>query len=260
MTTVISHSIAGTGHYKSPHGFENDANAADPYGWTTTEVLGTIAVGASYTTHNKVVDQSRTATGGGNISLINTFVSAQGYGTIECWFATTDVTKINVLVVKGGSDNAIIIEQSGSNFYAYNGNGIGGGAYSAALVAAANATWYRIRIDFECTAGGYLGMGQYKWSLWINGTEYDNAGAHWGFTNNQATLTTFYTQLASNNAYHSYMDGVGYSWDSGYALGDNNTEYTSVPYKRALARRGTHESHHDFSSFDITKMSFPQQL
>jgi len=260
MTTVISHSIAGTGHYKSNHGFVNDANGADPYRWTVSEAGGTVGIIASSTTHNKVLELHDTS--GAALVSAKTPDFDQGYGTIEYWYKTSKIADTHNFLYAYSEDDTMLLRLSTlstggiTGWYYYNG---GGNVKITGFPDPAVDTWYRVRIDFECTAGGYLGLAQYTWKLTVDGTAQTSADQ--GFLANKPEFhyLTFETH-AAHNTYYDYIEALGFSWDGNYTIGDNATEYTSVVYKHAKARRGTHESHHDFSAFDITKMSFPSQI
>lgn len=79
-------------------------------------------------------------------------------------------------------------------------------------------TWYRIRIDFECTADGYMGLTQYHWKVFINDMEF----GEYAFRNNQPQVdwVVWFTDIASLN-YYQYIDAIGYSWDSDYTIDEN---------------------------------------
>lgn len=256
MTTVKVVSYAGTGYYTTAMGFINDANAAVPNGWTDNTGAGcTSTIVASAGTHNKVLDLND-ASGANYCNIKTRLFGSLTYGTLEVYGRMTDVTKSLVIqLCKSDETVAFNVNISSSKFTINNGavveiTGVG---------APANDTWYHVKIHFETTAGSYQGLAQYTFRVYIDGTVQTNAD--FAFWNNVSNVNSVNFQTGpASSGYHGYIDAVGCTGYLGYAVGDNTNAYTTVPYRHAKARRGTHESHHDFSSFDITKMSFPQQI
>lgn len=251
MTTIKSIAYAGTGYYKGNIGcFENDANATVPYGWVDASGVGCSAtIVASYGTHNKVLKLADASAA--NIAQINYILLDGTYGTMEFYMANDDVTKNNILKIWHGASDIIVFFIGNSKFQYIDDTG----THDLGL-AAVNDTWYKGRIDWECTAGGYQALAQYKWHAYVNDVHYGD----YNFKSNQdhVDLMNFFTNAASTG-YNGYWDAIGFPTLGNYTIGDNANTYTTMVYRHAKSRRGTHESHRDFSSFDITKMVFPEQ-
>jgi len=255
MTSVISHSIAGTGHYKDPYSFKNDANAVAPYydGWTfTLSASCTAQMIASAGTHNKVLELYDNNAAGNAVAKFR--IGTQTSGTIEYWIMVSNSDVIILMQMDSGdASNGPNLRFNADATIEYRN----AAAVWTDIVGYAANTWYRIRIDFECGAGGYEGLAADHMHVYINDTKYSDLE----FYKAKDNLTRLY--ISSNNVAvgtYTYIDATGFVGLNGYILGDNATQYTTIPYKHVKAKRGAHESHHDFSSFDITKMSFPSQI
>jgi len=250
MTTVISHSIAGTGIYKTPIGFANDANAAFPYRWTNqSTATSTTTVIASAGTHNKVLELYD-ATNLTRAQCYFTLSADVVSGTIEWYWSISAINKFNCIWLKdsAAAEMLYLENQTGTSVYRCLSSGA---VWTTLINPIVAAQWYHFRVDYV--------VATHKCNVYVDGVlKADNVD----FTNNGALgFYKFHTDTANTpNAFYVYFDAIGVTGVNGYAIGDNLNAYTSVVYKRALARRGTHESHHDFSAFDITKMSFPQQI
>lgn len=254
MTTVITHSIDGTGHYKGYDGFKNDANAATPYysGWSFN--IGTDCTAqmiASAGTHNKVLELYDNNAAG--VIVAKLLFGFKTSGTIEYWIMVSDSTVVTLMQMD--RSDAVVGPNLRFNSDATIEYRNVAGAWTDIVGYAAN-TWYRMRIDFECGDGGYEGLAADTMHVYINDTKYSDLQ----FYQAKEQLTRFYVSTSSAGQYYVYLDAVGFAGILKYSIGDNATQYTTVPYKHAKTKRGTHESHHDFSAFDITKMSFPSQI
>jgi len=212
---IAYYRITGTAkYYIDAVGYSWDSNydIGDnlyPLGWHTSEAGGTVSVISDLDNHNKVVELSDTD-GGNNVIMHKTI--SQTYGTIEFWMRTNEAGKDSLFRLKGVGNNVIILKIDADKFQYYDG------AWHDVGLGASDNTWYHIRIDFEGTAGGYSGLAQYDWKVFINGVEYGD----YNYASNQGTLDLieFYTNVAESN-YIMYVDAVGFSWDVDYDIGDN---------------------------------------
>ena len=83
-------------------------------------------------------------------------------------------------------------------------------------------TWYHVRIAFETGAGGYEGLSEDTFKIWINGTEY---GAY-DFSVQAGVFTVLYLKTyIVDSGYTYYIDGLDFSWRDGYSEGDNLNPY-----------------------------------
>lgn len=169
-----------------------------------------VSIVSSWQSHRKVL-KCADANAATLIDVYNSF-SAQPYGTIEFFVGTTDASRrFNVYFQTVGTIVfGMRIEADQFQYY-------DGGWVNIGVVPSDNAL-YHIRIDFECTTGGYQGLAQYDWHIYINGTHYGD----YDFASNEASLNRL--RLFGNNAaanYDVYFDAFGYSWDISYKIGDN---------------------------------------
>ena len=88
--------------------------------------------------------------------------SAQTSGSVEVWLRTTDTNKYSVFTLRSSAQQGSFISISNDKFQYYDGS------YHD-ICAAANNTWYHIRVDFECGAGGYEDLEADEYNIWING-------------------------------------------------------------------------------------------
>lgn len=167
----------------------------------------------SFNKHKKVIELYDN-NGAGNCEYHNDFSSAQGYGTIEYWVKTSDATLLNDVRLFNGATRVAVLAIDSDMFRYYDGewHDVNDG------LMALDDTWYHIRIDFECTAGGYKGLAQFEWRTYINGKIYGD----YNFENNETTVDTLWLITSTGDSgYYSYYDAFGYSWDSNYNIGDN---------------------------------------
>ena len=217
-----------SGYYPATYGFENDEDGTIPDEWqyrlTIPQQDSYIKIISSLDGHKKVVDLYKGNTYGSHLHMWNNF-SDQEYGCIEFWIRTTDLTERSEFIVRNrdsGSFCAVGLGD-GSNFSVY---ALGGWQYMPTFVASSNS-WYHISIEFECGLGYHYNLDQYYFRIIINGVssidyrmDYDAPIA------NQVTILQNW--LYSN--YHTYLDGIGFSWDPKYNLGDNLNEGLLLSY------------------------------
>ncbi|MFX1315216.1 MAG: OmpL47-type beta-barrel domain-containing protein [Promethearchaeota archaeon] len=228
-----------SGYYPASYGFENDENEAIPEEWfdatgTWQNITGSepnvyAEVIESYNGHNKVVELYDDVTD--KFAAVARNFTAQYYGSVELWIYSTDVSLRTQVGFAQSMSVGFSLLTRNDVWEARNGNLIqmaGGGSMPAPL----DNTWYHIRIDFECTTGGYQGLGQYQWKCYINGTE----SAAENFYSPKDYVETF--RLRTNEAdsgYTSYADAVGFSWDNDYTFGDNMDEGLLLSYKTSFS-------------------------
>jgi len=128
------------------------------------------------------------------------------------------LAKASTVLVSGNGNTVLGVQIDGSLWKFL--NAASGWSNLTTFAAPNNDTWYRITIDFECTAGGYQGLAQYKYTIYIDGTEQDAGDL--SFDNNEAHVDDiqWYTD-ATDTAYSFFVDAIGYTWDAGYSRGDN---------------------------------------
>ncbi|MFW9971768.1 MAG: hypothetical protein ACFFDF_16375, partial [Candidatus Odinarchaeota archaeon] len=141
----------------------------------------------------------------------NSFSSAQTSGTIEFWVRTTDATRTNYILFYQSGVQKITSRINGDLFQWHDGS------IWHNLMSISDNTWYHFRIDFECGDGQYQGLSPDTATIYINDV---NKGTYSFNGANNLDTVRFYLDTAS--VYYSLLiDGVGYSWDSSYSIGDN---------------------------------------
>jgi len=203
-----------SGYYPGTFGFENDNIGDSPYTWEdlsgndcSSQVIG------SLDGHNHVLDcydNSNLA-----ISAIDNNFSNQSYGTIEFWIRTTNTTAYTDIdfLIEGTQVFTFIIENDQFNYW--------NGSTMNYIADAYDNLWQHIRIDFDCTTGGYQALSQYQYKVYINDVDYGVINFWRNRTHiNRILIKSHY----GNTGYHSYFDAFGFSWDPNYNIGDNKEE------------------------------------
>ncbi|MFX0017277.1 MAG: zinc ribbon domain-containing protein [Promethearchaeota archaeon] len=209
----ITYNAPMNGYYPATYGFENDKNGNNPSRWEIREGGGTCKVIESEASHSKIVELN-------DISDINRVYMNQTligipYGTIEFWWRIDDTTK-SVAISLFNGDTWVISLVMDNSIFKYWDSG-----WQDLGISATSDTWYHIRIDFECTTGGYEGLAQYYYDIYIDGTFYGDY--NFILSESQIDLIHFNTNIGYNN-YNAYIDAIGYSWDPYYNVGDNLNE------------------------------------
>ena len=211
---------AMSGYYPATYGFEHDVEGSNPVGWILSEPLDTSGqVISELDDHKKILelyDNSNTQ----YLNCYNTFLDKTS-GTIEFYFRVDDSggtdNVMHFMLNEGGSHIIWLRHLNGGLLYRYPS---GWKSINSINID----TWYYVRIDFECDAGGYKGLSADKVDIYINDVIKVSDG---DFTNPSigvnkvifATDSTF-----TDDAFHCYIDAIGYSWDENYDIGDNLDE------------------------------------
>ena len=212
--------------YPATYNFKDEAdgtsgNDIDFVDSSTTDTNTTLQIISSLDGHRKVLEMYDNDAGA--IVRVNHDISDITYGTYEFWMQTSDATLENIHAIKHGGAWVYAFRIDADQFQYWDG-----GWANVGLVPS-DDTWYHIRIDFECTAGGYQGLAQYDWHVYINGVYYGD----YDFNSNEAhiDILTIYTN-AGDSGYYSYYDAWGVSWDTDYTVGDNRTVKFHDPYNK----------------------------
>ena len=78
-------------------------------------------------------------------------------GTVELWFRTTDVVKLNQIILRYGLTNRVRMSVEDFKWH----YSITSNTYEIPGLSSLNVvpnTWYHIRLDFEASSGGYQGL------------------------------------------------------------------------------------------------------
>jgi len=133
------------------------------------------------------------------------------FGTVEFKLAVQDITKgsqFRTLDVYG--DESIRVGIRNGRFYAYNGASI---TYVGKPPTA--NTWYRIRIDIENTSGGYMGLSQYTYALWVDGIKLGVFAME-----HNGTVWWKWGQFPAQSSVYSYYADIGFT-TLDYHVGEN---------------------------------------
>ena len=157
-----------SGYYPATYGFEDTADGTFPVGWIDKSMAGcSVQVISDLDGHNKVA-QLDDSTSSHNLASMNETINIQPNGTIEYWYRVSRVDSRNTgnLRMYDISDSDGLVFGSYNNqFFYYDGSHHYFGSCSA-------NTWYHVRIDFESTGGGYMGLSMDQFYAWVNGIQY----------------------------------------------------------------------------------------
>lgn len=202
-------------HYNGTFSFTSDSVGSNPSGWTVTENEPDdyLEVISNYDNHDKVVHMERTSAVA-NVYMYQSLSNIE-YGSYEYWYQIDDANTRCTLLNLYQSGSSVFYIESRYDTFRYSD-----GTYHT-ITDCIDNTWYHIKIDFECTTGGYLGLSEDTFMITINGIEY---GAY-GFN----APSDYADKISCNTAYYQncYYDAIGYNWDydeSGiysYNIGDN---------------------------------------
>lgn len=201
-----------TYNYNATYTFDNDVGF-DPDGWTISEGSGSSIIGiATKSGHDSVIELYSS---GNSYSMSQTF-SNQESGTLEFWFYITTTTAFQLYLGQAGSQ---IQFRTYLNYF----DTYYSGAWHHVCSYAIN-TWYHVRIDFECGAGGYKGLTADHLYFYLNGQIYGSFAYYTAISYiNKIEFLSY--GVASQ---YVYLDAIGYSWDVFYEIGDNTIPLTEL--------------------------------
>jgi hypothetical protein len=87
------------------------------------------------------------------------------------------------------------------------------------ITTVSSNVWYRMKLAFVCKIGS---TGYYTFSLYVNG-ELEVSDAEFYSDENSVNKLQLST---SGDAFNTYFDAFGFSWDADYDVGDNNLAYS----------------------------------
>jgi len=212
---IFESSLSGT------YNFVNDDIDSVPNEWTDSST-GTCSVRVVDNYRNKLKILQLYNDDTGNALADQIFIAGpQTYGTIEFWINSGECYGIYNTFWNGGTSGTRVF---GINFD--DGNSFryltAGTDWTNMYNLITEFTWYRVRIDFECTTGEYQSLGQYKYNVFLY-NEFQELLATQSnilFENIQPHVDTLRCALTTSWAY-GYWDAFGYSWDPNYSIGKN---------------------------------------
>ena len=206
-----------TGHYPATFSFENEADSTSgtSIGFIDTDSSGSgniATIISTFSGHEKVLELHDID--GDLVNIFDLWGSTQPSGTLEWWWAMSDVSKAVYFQLWDSSTALFATRIYGGTFNYY-----GGATWTIISTAPIpqNNIWYHMRIDFESTTNNYMGLSQWQFNVWINGVKY---GPYSYVNNAQPDRLRVSTRLQFTS-YYCYVDAVGYSWDINYTVGDN---------------------------------------
>lgn len=222
--------------YNGTYSFTNDANGSVPVGWNDYSTTGcSVEVIQELDGHHKVLDSYDN--GVGAIRPI-TYVSNESFGTVDYWIRVNDVVNMFAIEFFDNSDYMLRITISGSDWLYWDGS------WNDFAFTPVIDTWYHFRIDFECSAGGYEGLAQYDWRVYINGVKYGD----YDFDINVAELNQIgFITSGGQTGVHGYIDAISYSWDTDYDINDNIIPY----YENKNSVKEVDKYQFSFSDFEV---------
>lgn len=173
---------------------------------------------------------------GNGYKVKNQFV--RNFGTIEFYLRTNDASDRTVISFKGDDSIAHIyffILNDEWNYLDWDLRKIQQINLTSNYKPSDNE-WHHVKIDFECTAGGYIGLSQETWKLTV-----DNYSSN--------PIPIFRSQVspppclikeinlfcdADQPDVVSFFDAFGYSWDNFYTVGDNLNEGLSLFFETSF--------------------------
>jgi len=178
-------------------------------GFVSTTTMDSVEVLADLDNHDEVLEMYDTSLGWKNMR--HELYTHSSSGSVEFWWRVDEVADtISRLIFREASSTRFILWFTTANDIYYDD---GASTYLCEYVP---DVWYHFRFDYECGAGGYLGLGADEWRVFINGREYGD----FSFKLPAVEIDAIYwdSKLANKKA---YLDGVGFSHLSNYSLGDN---------------------------------------
>ena len=202
--------------YNATYSFNDDIDGDDPVDFVLTEPADTNIEVVNYIdNHYKILEMEDF---GVNSPVIQQFFDSQTSGTIEFWTRINSTNQgTNFYGLNSGSQTIFFAFATDGKFEYYDG-----ASYIEIMNYNANQ-WYHIKwanMDFI----------NFEYDIYIdNILKVENAG----FKTDDSSINKFQMYMGGT-ANLGYIDGLGYSWDSFYEIGDNLKHYSIsdniVPY------------------------------
>jgi hypothetical protein len=207
-----------SGHYPATYGFENDIDGSIPHNWNDFSGAGcSVEVVDEIFDHKKVVKLNDSS---GNGAILDLTFPNQTTGKFEWWWLSTDVNNWLTLIFYEGGTEAIHVELAEGTFRYIDTAYEIAGAYGVA-----NNSWYRNRIDFDVMDN------QFSWNVYNQSGDVLSLVFDGYFRNTVSNIDR--VRIKTHDAqldYQTYVDAVGYSWDSSYSIGSNKFEGMLLNY------------------------------
>ncbi|MHA2031074.1 MAG: OmpL47-type beta-barrel domain-containing protein [Candidatus Kariarchaeaceae archaeon] len=221
-----TYSESMSGYYPATYGFESDVVGGDANDWddsASDSGCGSQVVAEKNGHYNVILIDDNSGTGK---ARLNNHFADQNYGTVELWITPEDASNGGVvrLMDMDLTENRAYLRLKDDVWYHYNG------ITDTVVPNVPNPqdnVWQHVRIDFESSTGGYLGLTQYTFNVTIDGI---NSGSL-PFHTNGGSVDRFNIFTGDAQTVERWIDAVGYSWDPNYDIGDNLLEGLLLSYE-----------------------------
>lgn len=197
-----------TDFYNASYSFVNETigTTGTDIIWINTTNLGVCEIEGLRDNHNKSIIMTPSVAWQSSNSEIDDQVS----GTIEFWIRFETISARYLIYLYDGANILTVLFWDNDGNMKYTNGG------EHTIVSYIADSWIHIRIDFECGAGSYLGLGADTFKVHVNDKEY---GAYNYFTPTLHLDNFKITYQVSDLT--SYVSAIGYSWLSNYTIGIN---------------------------------------
>ena len=214
------------GYYPSTYGFEDEEVGTyetniDFVDYYNNPYLCELYVTGNIDGHRNVLDIFDHS-GSSGMEIYHFLDSTRIRGTVEFWWRVNDVTPgVGFALCQDTTFGPRI--DIVNDFIRYFDS------TTHNIVGVSDDTWYRIGIDFECGALGYMGLSPDQFKIRINGVPYGPYSFDNALTNiNRIKLWTG----TPATGIHSYIDALGFNWDADYKINDNSEEGFLLEYEK----------------------------
>jgi hypothetical protein len=209
-----------TGYYPATYGFENDANGADPAGWSVSEGTGiTISVVDTQASHRKSLELDDSSSVNG--AAVAQSMGTHDGGTVEFWVMSTNAAKATAILIYGTGDLKVHLCIDSNKLSYWDGSN-----WLQTTCSISNSVWYRISIVYEvvnvpANPPGIPEDGSgISFNVKVNDIKYID-DSFVSDTYPQHINGFWFSTHGTSTGYTSRFDAVGYSWDVDYDAGDN---------------------------------------
>ena len=217
-----------SGYYPATHNFDDEVAGTTGTAIDFVDIdisdSGCSASIVSLPGSHKNVIKLEDSSGGGNAEIFNLFDSVQPFGSIEFYMYDSDASDGVYPQLWDSTRTLPALRIYGDTFQVYT---TPGWIVISGAPTPQDNSWYHIRLDFECTAGGYEGLSQWDYYVWIDGTRYGPYDFNQNYQPDRIRLIT----SDGHSNYYGYFHAFGYSWDPNYNIGDNLNEGLLLSYE-----------------------------
>jgi len=208
--------------YNASYSFYNETGT--PIGWTDNSGVGCSTGLISSLNGHSYVLQCYDNSDPNTYHIYNNFDTSINNGTIEFFIATSDISKESlVYITDSGATTNMYFMIRDSKFRYYDGSN----QDIDIDITPVNNAWYHIRLDFETSAGNYLGLSQHTFRTTINGLENNVDSTFNAKGGNDLDVLNFYSATV-DFGYYTFYDAIGYNWLNNYSINENIRSIYSI--------------------------------